>query len=937
MAKNVSQASNELTVVISSPLVSAGGTYSAIKSDGTVWVWGKNYSGQTGDGTTITKAAPSQASTLNGFISISSGVDHSVGLKSDGTVWAWGDNLNGGNLANDTITQSSVPVQITQLNSIIAIDVGLAQSFALKNDGTVWAWGNNQYGQLGDGTKNKAYYPVKVANIDSVVAISNTYSHTLALKGDGSVWAWGYNERGELGDGTTVERLIPTQVVGLDSVISVSAGTSHSMALKRDGTVWQWGWNLTNEGTTGQITPAKVPNLTDVVSISDTSSRSVALKKDGTVWTWGVNTKGNLGDGTTLNRVLPVQVSHLNSIVGISANDTVVLATMNNGSVWSFGSNGTFGLGNGGQTSDSTSTRIQVTGIPGNYSDNVPPSAPTLSATGIASNSVVLTWSESLDNFVVQSYDIYNGSTLVGSQSVDSKSSLDARTYTVTGLSPSTTYSFSVRAKDGSGNTSVPSNVITVTTKVALPLTTTGGIYESIVLKSDGTVWKWGSSDTAPVQLPNLNSIVQISESYSHLLALKSDGTVWGWGQNRSGQLGDGTGTARTVPIQIPNMNNVVAVSAGGSHSLVLKSDGTVWAFGSNYYGQIGNGESRKDQYTPVQVPNLTSVKAISAASYHSMALQNDGTVWTWGANFYGELGDGTIVDNPLPRKVNSLSNVSTIESRYDHNMAIKNDGTVWAWGSNTKGQLGDGTKVNRILPVQLNIDSVRALSTGTYHTVALKNDGTIMSWGYNYYGAVGDGTRVDKLVPTKIENFSGVTSVSSGSDYSTSVNTGGSVWAWGNNSHNVFGNPRLQTSLTPLRLSFFDTGVATSSKSLVEKEVPIISEKLDDENEPVKSPLEPSYADLISVDKMPPTSPDNFAISSQNGSNIIVSWSPSEDNFEVIGYNVYSDNEIIGNTKNETTIQLYLKEGNHLLTVKAYDEAGNESLASSAIWVSIK
>jgi len=899
LAHNVSQASNEITVTLPTPLVSSGGTYSAIKSDGSVWVWGNNQYGQLGDGTRINKTSPSLASGLYGFISISSGVDHSLGLKADGTVWAWGDNLNGGNLADDTITQSSIPVQIRQLSSVVAISAGLAQSFALKDDGTVWAWGNNQYGQLGDGTKNKANYPVKVANIDSVVAISNTYTHTLALKSDGTVWAWGNNQNGELGDGTSIEKLIPNRVVGLDSVTAISAGSHHSLALKRDGSVWSWGKSLGN----GSAVPIQVPNLSEIISIADGTMNSAALKKDGTVWTWGINGQGMLGDGTYINKVTPVQVSHLRSITGISADDAVVLATMNNGSVWSWGGNSKYGLGDGSQTSKITPTRVQVSNL-ASYVDNIAPTVPVLSATGVASNSVVLSWTEASDNYVVEGYDIYNGASLAGTQTVHSKSSDEARTFTVTGLNSSTTYSFTVKAKDGSGNASGSSNTVTVTTTAALPIMATGGLGERVVLKSDGTVWRKTSSDVKPVQVPNLTSIVQISLTYSHVLALKSDGTVWAWGGNRSGELGDGTRVAKTTPIQIPNLNSVVAVSAGGSHSLVLKSDGTVWSFGSSLYGQLGNGETRTERDIPVQVPNLTSVKAINAANWHSVAVKNDGTVWAWGYNVVGQLGDGTTIDSSLPKRITSLSDVKAIDARYDHNLAVKNDGTVWGWGANNRGQLGDGTKINKLLPVQApNVNSVKSVATGSNHSVALKEDGTMWAWGYNYFGPLGDGTRVDKLLPVAINNFSGINSITAGSDYTTSVNNDGAVWSWGLNAHDVYGNRSKQFSEVPLKLTLFSPSATTLK----------MNESISQEGE------------------LPPGTPSSFEVSSQEEGSFSATWIEVDG---VTEYRVYSDDELVGITRGETSLQLKLNKGLYSLVVKSVDSTGNESLPSRVVWV---
>ncbi len=185
------------------------------------------------------------------------------------------------------------------------------------------------------------------------------------------------------------------------------------------------------------------------------------------------------------------------------------------------------------------------------------------------------------------------------------------------------------------------------------------------------------------------------------------------------------------------------SVSAGAYHTLVLKDDGTVWAWGMSYFGQLGDG-TQSDSQTPVQVKgldgnqNLTDIIAIAAGEVHSIALKSDGTVWAWGGNT-GKLGNNTNFNSPTPVQVlglggeGILTEIIAIAANRDHSVAIKSDGTVWAWGDNRYGQLGDNTQTNRSTPIKVVnsggndvLKNVTAIAVGLYHTLAIKYDGTI-------------------------------------------------------------------------------------------------------------------------------------------------------------------------------------------------------------------
>ena len=273
-----------------------------------------------------------------------------------------------------------------------------------------------------------------------------------------------------------------------------------------------------------------------------------------------------------------------------------------------------------------------------------------------------------------------------------------------------------------------PDNILRNYSKLANAAAISPGIGSfCMVLEKDGTVWAWGANDggqlgngtntfsSDPVRVSLLESIVAISAStadtykdgiYAYCLALKSDGSVWAWGSNRAGQLGDGSTKDRNTPYRIPSISNAVAVAAGGGpingYSIVLKSDGTVWAWGINNEGQLGDG-TYISRSIPGQVLSLKNIVAIAYGGWdHCLALESTGTVWAWGNNSTGELGDGTNENRNLPAAVTTLSDIVAIGAGYDHSCAASLDGTVWMWGRNEFGQLGDGTKLNKNIPVKI-------------------------------------------------------------------------------------------------------------------------------------------------------------------------------------------------------------------------------------------
>ena len=269
------------------------------------------------------------------------------------------------------------------------------------------------------------------------------------------------------------------------------------------------------------------------------------------------------------------------------------------------------------------------------------------------------------------------------------------------------------------------------------------------------------------------NDVVQVAAGYDHGLAVRSDGTVWAWGDNRYGVLGGGTTTDPTTPVQVTGLTGVTKISAGDGFSLALLSDGTVRAWGLNRDGQLGNGTTA-DSAVPVQVAGLSQVTGISAGWDSAVATRTSGisavtSVWTWGANDYGQLGDGTRTGHPAPERVTGAPvSIACITAGKGFAEVLGTDGSVWGWGSNDIGELGSGRSN---LPVTHPVNTIGAgsgitqLSAGASHVLALKSDGTVLAWGYGAWGQLGNGSTASPAGPVQVTGLTSATQVAAGSE----------------------------------------------------------------------------------------------------------------------------------------------------------------------------
>ncbi len=303
----------------------------------------------------------------------------------------------------------------------------------------------------------------------------------------------------------------------------------------------------------------------------------------------------------------------------------------------------------------------------------------------------------------------------------------------------------------------------------------------------------------------------------SHTVVLTEEGTVWTLGENDFGQLGQGVVDAHNhEPQQVPGLNRVKAVAAAGNHSAALRRDGTVWVWGDNISGQLGNDDMMLSA-TPLPVKGLRGVIAIAAGGSHILALKRDGTVWAWGNNNYGQLGTASFISTPDPVRVKGLDGVTSIAAGAYHCLALKQDGSVWSWGYNAYGELGNPAVSSKgsAVPVQVaGIRSATSVSAGVNHSVAMQGNNTVWVWGSNYYSQIGNGTTgYGSRTPVQVRIGEQVADITARAHHTIALLKDGTALAWGDRGTQRWGNGlEMAGSAVPVRMEGYTGPIAIAA-----------------------------------------------------------------------------------------------------------------------------
>ena len=635
---------------------------------------------------------------------ISAGGGYTINIHSDGTMWAWGNNYDG-QLGDGTTVTRSAPVQIGSASDWRSVSVGYAHVAAIKTDGTLWAWGNNQSGQLGIGSTTSRHVPSQVGSASDWTAVSIGYAHTHALKADGTMWAWGSNSEGQLGNGSVIGSTTPIRIGSESdwSKIATSSFTGRYLALKTNGTLWSWGENPS-------MIPEQKGTDADWIEVAMGGYGGYGIKANGTLWTvWEAGDHGDLPEG---------QIGNATNWIDVTVGANRAVALMNDGTLWAWGDN-------------YHDAYMQ-------YDDRAPCDTPFLGNEGLVKIGDETDWSA-----------------------------------------------------------------------------ISAGYGHIAALKSNATAWVWGDTDTfvgdgsngledklTPTRVGTAANWRSVAVGMGRSLALDANGSVWAWGGR---QVGDGTGNARYVPEKVAENStlishgwnsaragatggvlswgfylfichrngfvgympapsaggglsgdNAISLSAGGDGIFWILLDGTLRFEGEDLDGFPISG----------QVGSDTDWQSVAAGDRHRLAIKTDGTLWSWGLNYSGQLGIGSFVAQATPTRLGTGTQWKKVSAAGAYSVALKHNGTLWVWGNGVVSPVRVGTDADWV--------DVSA-------SLALKSNGSLWDW-------VGNGTTIDRAAPVRIGSSNQWSAMAGGNGHSLAVQSDGTLWAWGSNSQGQLG-----------------------------------------------------------------------------------------------------------------------------------------------------
>jgi alpha-tubulin suppressor-like RCC1 family protein len=699
----------------------------AWRRDHSVSCWGRNDDGQLGDTTHTPRSRDVAVVGFPGAISVAAGQRHTCAATEGGAVFCWGAD-DAGQLGDGGGMARSTPVSVAGISTAVAVTAGEAFSCAILADRTAVCWGDNSLGQVGDGgTAGPNRRPAPVFGLKGIRSISAGWQHACAVRQDDTLWCWGDNTAGQLGDRSITRRPQPAQAQVPGEVTLVAAGLLHTCAATREDGLFCWGDNgagqLGSEVTGAQTAPLPVRLVSDPIAVAAGSSHTCAIRQGGATLCWGANQDGQLGEGSTSALPIPAPVAELGAMTDVVAGGTFSCALDAHGALFCWGDDhfGELGLGR-------TVTRSAPAPVAG-VSDAVDVAAGA-GHTCVVSKPAGGTRSVSCWG-ANQAGQLGDATSVDRASAAPVKGDLEA-TRVTTGMAHTCVLT------DGGGvlcwgrglkGQLGPGRQLDTTTPIEVPLqkaatSVAAGDAHTCAALVDGTAQCWGANDdgqlgdgtTIDRAVPQavaaaagttdtmLTAVDAVAAGGGHTCAHLTDGTLRCWGRNADGQLGDGDETASALPVDVTFGAKLrvtaTSITAGEAHTCALDGSGSAWCWGANADGRLGNDAfGPGDATMPIMTIGVADARDLSAGGAHTCMVSGDGRVFCAGSNDQGQLGlaPGSVGANSIP--LAGIMNVTRIATGAAHTCAIRDDGTVWCWGANTSGQLGDGDTLAQTKP----------------------------------------------------------------------------------------------------------------------------------------------------------------------------------------------------------------------------------------------
>jgi alpha-tubulin suppressor-like RCC1 family protein len=769
-----------------------------INSDGTLWAVGRNGNGQQGH---LRNGDPGEfwpVALASGVRQAGIGEDGGIAITTQGKIVGWGGYWG----------SVDCQMQAHQVYTTLSGDIrGLS--------GMRTHYFFDRYGALFDGLNRPVEIGFNGEGLDDVVALGEGPDTVFAVTRDGKLYGWGNNTFGQLGlDIALASHEHPQLVEGIEGVRQVACGqsdlTAFTLALLDDGTVWSWGDSSVGQlGRTGTAdSPAPIPGLSRIIKIVAGDRYGMALDQDGNLWAWGDNTFGQFGTGDYDDLAEPQVVA--SGIADVGAGPVYALVRQDdNDFAWCGQVPGatdpvdTWTVIPGLAYGDASVT-LDVTSDPAGLTNFYPPTG----QHRIAPNRPIPLHAEDTTRYAFAYW----------SEGVDDRLAAD------TTLTTSTTSSVSVRFRfqdDAMAMLTVGAGTGGSTTPETGEWEYTPGTV--VTLRADPAVgyrfhsWEGDVSDTknrtttilmdrdqtvlarfvaSPLDLPPQIATGRENNMGYDSLILHSDTRVQDYGAEASGSFVRLTTSA--------NLDNVIAVAVGAQHQLALSRDGTVWSWDANQYGQCGTGETTESYTFPQKVRDaegvLQRVARIAAGTHFSLALTNEGALYSWGRNQSGQLGhsDGEELVNEARL---ALTGVRAMACGGQFALAVTSDGTVLAWGANESGQMGTAPGRSAEPTAVAGLPVIVDVAAGGTCAAALSASGEVWTWGGNGYGQLGQGTTGDWALPAKVAGLPVVVAVAVGPEHMLALDANGSVWAWGRGDQGALGNGGTSDSSVPVQV----------------------------------------------------------------------------------------------------------------------------------------